>query len=74
MTGIADLKAAIAEGAVDRVRPKLMTVATTLFGLLPIMVSTETGTRVMKLSVSSGESTPRVSGRYTFLTLSSARF
>jgi len=43
-----DLKAAITEGAVDRVRPKLMTVATTMIGLLPVMFGTETGTRVMK--------------------------
>jgi len=42
------LEAAISEGAVDRVRPKLMTVATTTLGLLPILVGTETGTRVMK--------------------------
>ncbi len=43
-----DLRAAIAEGAVERVRPKLMTVATTMIGLLPIMYGSETGTRVMK--------------------------
>jgi Cu(I)/Ag(I) efflux system membrane protein CusA/SilA len=43
-----DLRAAIVEGAVDRVRPKLMTVATTTIGLLPIMFSSQTGTRVMK--------------------------
>jgi len=48
LRSLADLKAAIAEGAVDRVRPKLMTVATTFLGLLPVMVGTETGTRVMK--------------------------
>ncbi|MCB9796483.1 MAG: efflux RND transporter permease subunit [Alphaproteobacteria bacterium] len=48
MTGNAALKEAILEGAVDRVRPKLMTVATTMIGLLPIMFGTETGTRVMK--------------------------
>ena len=45
---VGDLESAIMEGAVDRVRPKLMTVATTLLGLLPIMFGTETGTRVMK--------------------------
>ncbi len=45
---MADLKAAITEGAVDRVRPKLMTVATTMIGLLPVMIGTQTGTRVMK--------------------------
>ncbi len=43
-----DLRAAIIEGAVDRVRPKLMTVATTTIGLLPVMFGTETGTRVMQ--------------------------
>ncbi len=48
MNNLEDLKKAIMEGAVDRVRPKLMTVATTLIGLLPIMFGTETGTRVMK--------------------------
>ena len=48
LTSVAQLKAAIIEGAVDRVRPKLMTVATTTIGLLPVMFGTETGTRVMK--------------------------
>ena len=48
MRSVADLKEAILEGAVDRVRPKLMTVSTTMIGLLPIMYGTETGTRVMK--------------------------
>ncbi|MBT3219267.1 MAG: efflux RND transporter permease subunit, partial [Proteobacteria bacterium] len=48
MRNIVDLKEAIIEGAVDRVRPKLMTVTTTMIGLLPIMYGTETGTRVMK--------------------------
>jgi Cu(I)/Ag(I) efflux system membrane protein CusA/SilA len=43
-----DLKEVIIEGAVDRVRPKLMTVATTTIALLPIMFGSETGTRVMK--------------------------
>jgi len=44
----ADLVAATIEGAVDRVRPKVMTVATTIIGLLPVMLGNETGTRVMK--------------------------
>ena len=38
----------ISAGAVERVRPLLMTVSTTLIGLLPVMFGTETGTRVMK--------------------------
>ncbi|NCG21727.1 MAG: hypothetical protein GWP91_22145, partial [Rhodobacterales bacterium] len=48
LNGIDDLKDAILEGAAGRVRPKLMTVATTMFGLLPVMYGNETGTRVMK--------------------------
>ena len=48
LTSLAGLKAAIMEGAVDRVRPKLMTVGTTVIGLLPIMFGTEVGTRIMK--------------------------
>lgn len=42
------LTQAVMSGAVDRVRPKLMTVATTFIGLLPILIGTGTGTRVMK--------------------------
>lgn len=44
----ADLHAAVLEGAVERVRPKLMTVATTVVGLLPIMLGTGTGASVTK--------------------------
>jgi len=36
------------EGAVGRVRPKMMTVCTIIAGLLPIMWSSEAGSRVMK--------------------------
>ncbi|MBT8400325.1 MAG: CusA/CzcA family heavy metal efflux RND transporter [Rhodothermia bacterium] len=42
------LNAALEEGAVDRVRPKLMTVFTTILGLLPVMFGTGIGTEVMK--------------------------
>ncbi len=42
------LDEAIHEGAVRRVRPKLMTVAAALVGLLPVMWSTGTGAEVMK--------------------------
>jgi Cu(I)/Ag(I) efflux system membrane protein CusA/SilA len=48
MNQIADLKQAIIAGSVERIRPILMTVGTTMIGLLPIMIGTETGTRVMK--------------------------
>ena len=44
----ADLTAAIMEGAVERVRPKMMTVVAIMAGLLPIMWSTGTGSEVMR--------------------------
>ncbi len=45
---LADLKNAVTEGAVERVRPKLMTVATTIIALLPIMFGHGTGSEVMQ--------------------------
>jgi copper/silver efflux system protein len=39
---------AIMEGAVERVRPKMMTVAAIMAGLLPIMWSTGTGSEIMQ--------------------------
>jgi Cu(I)/Ag(I) efflux system membrane protein CusA/SilA len=45
---VADLEAAIMEGAVMRVRPKAMTVATIFAGLLPIMIGTGVGSEVMQ--------------------------
>jgi Cu(I)/Ag(I) efflux system membrane protein CusA/SilA len=45
---LAGLEQAIVAGSVERVRPILMTVGTTMIGLLPIMIGSETGTRVMK--------------------------
>lgn len=44
---VADLYEAIMEGAVERVRPKMMTVVAIMAGLLPIMWSTGTGSEVM---------------------------
>jgi Cu(I)/Ag(I) efflux system membrane protein CusA/SilA len=43
-----DLRESIVHGAVKRLRPKVMTVACMLFGLLPIMWSVGTGSDVMK--------------------------
>ncbi len=43
-----DLYHAIIEGAVDRVRPKMMTVCAIMAGLLPILFSTGTGSEVMQ--------------------------
>ncbi|NOT22450.1 MAG: efflux RND transporter permease subunit [Nitrospiraceae bacterium] len=48
MTTAQDLREAIMEGAVQRVRPKMMTVAAIMGGLLPIMWTTGTGADVMK--------------------------
>lgn len=48
MTTVYDLREAIMEGAVQRVRPKMMTVAAIMGGLLPIMWTTGTGADVMK--------------------------
>jgi copper/silver efflux system protein len=43
-----DLHGAIMSGAVERVRPKMMTVAAIMAGLLPIMWSAGTGSEVMQ--------------------------
>ncbi len=48
LRSLAALQAAIQEGAVKRIRPKFMTVATMFVGLVPIMWSTGTGADVMK--------------------------
>jgi len=48
MRSRADLKGAIIEGAVQRLRPKVMTVGVMFMGLLPIMWSHGTGADVMK--------------------------
>ena len=44
----ADLREAIMVGAVDRVRPKMMTVVAIMAGLLPILWSDGTGSEVMR--------------------------
>ncbi len=44
----ADLAAAVREGAIERLRPKVMTVGTIILGLAPILWSTGTGADVMK--------------------------
>lgn len=48
MNSLDDLKHAVIEGAVHRVRPKLMTVAALFMGLIPIMWSLGAGSDVMK--------------------------
>jgi Cu(I)/Ag(I) efflux system membrane protein CusA/SilA len=48
MNSVKDIYSAVMEGAVDRVRPKLMTVTTTIAGLIPILIGHGTGSQVMK--------------------------
>jgi Cu(I)/Ag(I) efflux system membrane protein CusA/SilA len=48
LASLADLQRAIIEGAVLRLRPKFMTVATLAIGLIPIMWAAGTGSDVMK--------------------------
>ena len=48
LRSLADLQEAIRYGAVKRLRPKFMTVATTFLGLVPIMWAIGTGSDVMK--------------------------
>jgi Cu(I)/Ag(I) efflux system membrane protein CusA/SilA len=61
-----DVVEATLEGSVQRVRPKLMTVATTLIGLVPLLWSQGAGADVMKRVAA-----PMVGGLFTsaFLTL-----
>jgi len=55
-----DLRAAIHDGAVARVRPKLMTVAVIMAGLLPIMWSDGTGSEIMQRIAA-----PMIGGMFT---------
>ena len=48
LTSMGELKESIMDGAVKRIRPKIMTVSVILAGLVPIMFSTGTGADVMK--------------------------
>src|SRR5207244_8274048 len=48
MRSMADLRAAIEDGAVNRLRPKVMTVAVMFLGLVPIMWSHGAGSDVMR--------------------------
>lgn len=48
MKSAADLYAAVHDGAVMRIRPKAMTVAATLVGLLPLLWATGTGADTMR--------------------------
>jgi copper/silver efflux system protein len=48
LSTLAQLRQAVLSGAVKRIRPKFMTVATTFVGLVPIMWATGTGSDVMK--------------------------
>ncbi len=60
MRTVRDLREAVMEGAVQRLRPKMMTVMATIMGLLPIMWSHGAGADVMKRIA-----TPMVGGMVT---------
>ena len=64
--GAADIERAVIDGALLRVRPIIMTVATIIVGLLPIMLGAGTGSEVMRRIAA-----PMVGGMVsaTFLTL-----
>jgi Cu(I)/Ag(I) efflux system membrane protein CusA/SilA len=66
INSIEDIIEAHAEGTIQRVRPKLMTVGTMLFGLVPLLWATGSGADVMKRIAA-----PMVGGLVTsaFLTL-----
>src|SRR5438309_2213508 len=64
MRSIADLKSAIEDGAVKRLRPKVMTVAVMFMGLVPIMWSTGAGSDVMRRIAA-----PMIGGIFTSLIL-----
>jgi Cu(I)/Ag(I) efflux system membrane protein CusA/SilA len=48
MVTMVELREAVVEGALLRLRPKMMTVATIIVGLLPIMYGSGTGSEVMR--------------------------
>ena len=48
LRNLGELRQAILNGAVKRIRPKFMTVATTFIGLVPIMWASGAGADVMK--------------------------
>jgi Cu(I)/Ag(I) efflux system membrane protein CusA/SilA len=60
LRNLADIRRVIFEGAVSRLRPKFMTVATEAIGLIPIMWATGTGSDVMKRIAA-----PLIGGVYT---------
>ena len=45
---VEDLRQAIIAGALQRIRPIMMTISTILFGLLTVMLATGTGSEVMR--------------------------
>jgi Cu(I)/Ag(I) efflux system membrane protein CusA/SilA len=64
LTSLPELREAIMHGAVMRIRPKFMTVATMFLGLIPIMLANGTGADVMKRIAA-----PMVGGVFTSFVL-----
>lgn len=48
LTSLAEIRSAVQEGVAERIRPKIMAVATTFIGLLPIFWGDEAGSAVMQ--------------------------
>ncbi|HOB51784.1 MAG TPA: CusA/CzcA family heavy metal efflux RND transporter [Acidobacteriota bacterium] len=64
LNNLAELREAVIHGAVKRIRPKMMTVATAVAGLMPIMWSIGTGADMMKRVAA-----PMVGGLFTSFAL-----
>lgn len=64
LNNMAELREAVIHGAVKRIRPKMMTVATAVAGLMPIMWSIGTGADMMKRVAA-----PMVGGLFTSFAL-----
>src|SRR5262249_35891667 len=64
MRSIADLKEAIEEGAVKRLRPKVVPVGVMFMGLVPIMGATAAGSDVLRR-----EAAPVIGGIFTWFIL-----
>jgi len=69
LKSLGELRESIFESAVKRIRPKMMTVMTTILGLLPILIGMGTGLDVMKRTTA-----PMVGGIVTSLIMELTSF
>ena len=73
LRNLADLQEVIRYGAVRRLRPKFMTVATMFLGLIPILWSIGAGADVMKRIAARSEGSSPLSSSNFWYTLPSTR-